>query len=101
MRRKKRIQRDIASILVLLLGALLLLPVLSVTAKASYRAWTPQQERAHEIAQLARDIGLPENDPIIVRASELWWNEYNAKAYIPDWTVKPVEESTGARNEDT
>lgn len=30
------------------------------------------RDKAHEIAQLARSIGLPEDDPIIVRAKELW-----------------------------
>jgi len=32
-----------------------------------------QQETLHEMAELARSIGLPEDDPIIVRAQELWW----------------------------
>ena len=32
-----------------------------------------QKEKAHEVAELARSMGLPENDPIIVRAQELWW----------------------------
>ena len=42
-------------------------------------AWTgayrPQETKdtAHEIAELARSLGLPEDDPIIVRAKELWW----------------------------
>lgn len=31
-----------------------------------------QQDQAHEIAEIARQMGLPEDDPIIVRASELW-----------------------------
>lgn len=30
------------------------------------------RDKAHEIAQLARSIGLPENDPITVRAKEVW-----------------------------
>lgn len=30
------------------------------------------RDKAHEIAQLARSIGLPEDDPIIVRAKEVW-----------------------------
>lgn len=33
-----------------------------------------QQDKAHEIAEIARRMGLPEEDPIIVRAKELWWN---------------------------
>lgn len=31
------------------------------------------QDTAHEIAELARSLGLPEDDPIITRAQELWW----------------------------
>jgi hypothetical protein len=31
-----------------------------------------QKTTAHEIAEMARSIGLPENDPIIVRAKQLW-----------------------------
>ena len=31
------------------------------------------QDTAHEIAELARSLGLPEDDPIIVRAKEIWW----------------------------
>lgn len=32
---------------------------------------------AHEIAQKARSINLPEDDIIIVRAQEIWWAEEN------------------------
>lgn len=42
---------------------------------ASIGAYQPQKTKdtAHEIAELARSLGLPEDDPIIVRARELWW----------------------------
>lgn len=49
----------------------------STTAKAA-NSWTNRQEKAHEIAELARAIGLPETDPIIKRAQELWWDEIGA-----------------------
>lgn len=39
-------------------------------------AWTTKQEKAHEIAEIARSIGLSEDDPIIERASTIWWDEY-------------------------
>lgn len=39
------------------------------------REWTARQQTAHQIAELARSIGLPEDDPIIQRASEIWWEE--------------------------
>ena len=32
-----------------------------------------QKDQAHAIAEMARDMGLPETDPIIVRARELWY----------------------------
>lgn len=38
----------------------------------------------HEIAQLARQIGLSEDDPIIKRAQELWWEAHNTPAYTED-----------------
>lgn len=40
-------------------------------------AWTPKQDKVHEIAQIARSIGLPESDPIIKRAQEIWWEEHD------------------------
>ncbi len=39
-------------------------------------AWTTKQDKAHEIAEIARSIELPEDDPIIERAREIWWEEY-------------------------
>lgn len=44
------------------------------------REWTERQATAHQIAELARGLGLPEDDPIIVRASEIWWEDFDAKA---------------------
>ena len=38
---------------------------------------TKRQEKAHQIAELARSMGLDETDPIIVRAQEIWWEEEN------------------------
>ena len=49
-------------------------------------AWNTRQEKVHEIAEIARSIGLPEDDPIIKRAQEIWWEEYyieKAKAEEP------------------
>lgn len=39
--------------------------------------WTNNQNKAHRIAELARSMGLPEDDAIIVRAQEIWWSEEN------------------------
>lgn len=44
-----------------------------MTAQAQTKSpWVTQQENAHEIAESARAMGLPETDPIIVRAKQLW-----------------------------
>lgn len=40
-----------------------------------YNNWTKKQNVAHEIADLARSINLPETDPIIIRAQEIWQEE--------------------------
>ena len=55
-------------------------------------SWTPRMERAHEIAEIARGMGLSEDDPIIVRASAIWWEDANAKAYITDWPAELLVE---------
>lgn len=39
--------------------------------------WTPRQATLHNIAEQARALGLPEDSPIIVEASRLWWEESN------------------------
>lgn len=59
----------------------LMISLLSTTVDAAYK-WTQRQEQAHEIAQIARILGLPETDPIIVRAQELWLED--CKAMIND-----------------
>ena len=47
---------------------------LMLCAGFTYQPLTAQ-DTAHEIAELARSLGLPEDDPIIVRARELWWEQ--------------------------
>lgn len=37
--------------------------------------WTPTQNKLHQIAELAREIGLEEDNPIIQEASFLWYTE--------------------------
>ena len=62
----------------------ILLFVLTVLALAlstsAVSGWTETQNKVHEIADMARSLGLPEDDPIIQRASEIWWEEQDAKA---------------------
>lgn len=52
------------------LTATILAGIVSASAAPSY---IDTQTKAHEIAETARSMGLPEDDPIIKRASELWW----------------------------
>lgn len=37
--------------------------------------WTDNQNKAHEIATTAREMSLSENNPIIVEASRIWFEE--------------------------
>ena len=65
---KKKI---IALIMILIIMFSVCMPAMA------YYNWTHRQETVHEIAELARSIGLPENDPIIKRAQEIWMEDYN------------------------
>ena len=69
---KKKI---IATIILMVMIIALFSSTFAVAAEY-YSNWTKQQNIAHEIAELAREIGLPEDDPIIERARELWWADY-------------------------
>lgn len=51
--------------------------ILTCAVFPSWAAWTPTQVTANQIANAARSIGLPENNPIIVEASRIWWEEQN------------------------
>lgn len=62
----------------ILAGVLLLGLIFSMLAFNWKDAWTEKQQTAHEIAEMARELGLEETDPIIVRAQELWWEDYEA-----------------------
>lgn len=44
------------------------------------KAWTQRQTTAHEIAELARSLDLPEDNPIIVEAGRIWFEDYSADA---------------------
>ncbi|MEG2103859.1 MAG: cell wall hydrolase [Oscillospiraceae bacterium] len=64
------------------LKSLLILPMLCLvigilaTSGKAQGAWTDRQTKAHEIAVLARSMGMPETDAIIVRAQEIWHEDY-------------------------
>ena len=67
---------------------LILIFVFTVPALA---AWTNRQNKAHEIAEIARSIGLPEDDPIIQRAQEIWMEDY----YNPPAPPEPTKTYLG------
>lgn len=62
----------------------------AVTALA---AWTDKQTKAHEIADIARSMGLGEDNPIIKEASRIWWEEQNATTPAPA-PAQPTETKT-------
>ena len=45
--------------------------------KPSIQDWTENQHKLHSIANIAREMGLPEDSPIIEEASRLWWEEHS------------------------
>lgn len=56
-----------------------LLIILAVLAAAGIllgaTSWTSRQHKAHQIADLARELGVSEDNAIIREASLLWWAE--------------------------
>lgn len=60
---------------------LLLLVAASVVLLTAYTPTTRQTRKtqAHQIAELARALGEPEDSPIIKRASEIWWEAEKAE----------------------
>jgi hypothetical protein len=74
----KKIIKPILIVLMLILC----ISQMAITCVPSTQLWTPKQEKAHQIAQTAREMGLPETDPIITRASAIW----NENAYIQYYT---------------
>ena len=83
----------------IIFGIIVLLICVMVTPALA--AWTNRQEKAHEIAELARSIGLPEDDPIIGRAQEIWWEDYylyfQSKPQIKQYTLNQDEVNALAR----
>lgn len=65
---------------------LIVLCAICLTGFAQAISYPPfeRQEIAHEIAVLARKIGLPEDDPIIKRAQQVWWDANDQFCYDRD-----------------
>ncbi|NLH01930.1 MAG: cell wall hydrolase [Clostridiales bacterium] len=67
----KQTARFLVAIIAFFIIALILATV-ATAIDGNISTWTEKQEQAHEIAETARAMGLPEDDPIIVRAKEIW-----------------------------
>lgn len=63
--------------------AILICTVFITTTASAYQP-LEQQQVAQNIATQARGLGLPESDPIITRAQELWWAAENELNYDRD-----------------
>ena len=53
--------------------------LLSTTPVCAANTWTENQVKANQIATMARTMGLLENNPIIVEAQRIWWEEEQIK----------------------
>ena len=62
--------------------------ILHSTTASAINSWTEQQTTAHEIAELARSLDLPEDNPIIVEAKRLWYEDYMTE--IDDQLPEPI-----------
>ena len=49
--------------------------ILAAALLLAATSWTSRQAQAHDIAETARKMGLPEDSPIIREAPFLWWVE--------------------------
>ena len=51
--------------------------------------WTPRQIAVHQIAEIARSVGIEETSPIITECGRLWWEDN--RDVTPDSSVKIPE----------
>lgn len=61
--------------LITLLAAVVFVTCVSGYAMPAGSRWTDKQRELHELANMAREMGLPEDSPIIVEAKRLWHRE--------------------------
>lgn len=79
--KKDKIKYLIITLLIMIASIALI-----VTAGAVNDELVAKQAKAHEIAELARELGLSEDDAIIKRASALWWEWEEQKTEEPELT---------------
>ena len=66
------------ALLISLCGIIVFSLVTSAFAAGEKEDLLARQAQVHEVAEMARALDLPEDDPIILRAQELWW-EFQAE----------------------
>lgn len=77
---RKKVRKVANIAIAIVIGIVAVVVVFNVNnANANAITTTSTQDKAHQIANIGRDIGLNEDDPIITRAQEIWWTEENAK----------------------
>lgn len=68
-------------LLLLMLAALMVPCLMGMTTSEKLE----RQAAAHDIAEIGRSLGLPETDPLIQRAQEIWW-EAESSVSEPTYT---------------
>ena len=79
-------KKDKTKCLIITLLIMIASIALIVTVGAGNDEIMQKQVKAHEIAELARELGLSEDDAIIKRASALWWEWEEQKTEEPELT---------------
>lgn len=78
---------------IILLLAFMIIFIFQLTKAYAMSLWTQQQDTAHEIAELARSLDLPEDNPIILEAQRLWYEDY---AIVDEQSTNTVYSDTDA-----
>ena len=82
--RRNNMKKLFTGVLALLLMAWLAIPV----ETTSYTKAEENKQMAHQIAEMLRAEGHPENHPVIVACQEWWRAEDNAQKTIPEYPTK-------------
>ena len=61
--------------LIIILAALVFVTCMSGFTVPAGNGWTDRQTELHKLANMAREMGLPEDSPIIAEAQRLWQQE--------------------------
>lgn len=97
-------KRDTLPLVILLISLLIMILLVCFGAVQAVDhnelTYLQQKDAAHEIAEQARSLGLPENDPIIVRAKEVWQQAHNEQITIATMLSQVIyNESRGIQSD--